>query len=1260
MHLLAARPGGFTEQPGIVDLGQTSADMVILAAADSSLSALADAVEQLPRDESLQIRLANWLALRQMASLDRYINQVLGRARLVVVSLLGGESYWQYGLEQLCAWAAAGAGRTLVVVPGDDAEDPQLMARGNAGMDRARMVWRYLRAGGRHNATELLHFCLAEFFGRDCKYRAPRPLPMAAVWHPQHATARLEHWQHSWNPAWPVLPILFYRSHLDSANTGVFNDLIQLMRRERLNPLPLALASLKDAECLALVDEMAQRAGAAAILNTTGFAAAPAPSADGPTTPARLFRADIPVIQAILASTERSQWRRSPQGLVARDICMQVALPEMDGRLTGGVISFKEGHRYARRSQIQVVRYRLHKERARSVLRLCRAQASLGAKPHRKKRLALVLANYPCRDGRIGNGVGLDTPASAIAVLRALAAHGFSLGQLPEDGAALMELLLGGITNNPDSMDGLPCHQSIALADYSRHFGRLPARARRAVVERWGEPQEDPRCRGGRLMVAGVRLGEIFVGIQPPRGYGVDLQACYHDPDLVPPHSYLAFYFWMRHHYRVDALVQLGKHGNLEWLPGKGAGLSGGCWPDAALGPVPHFYPFIVNDPGEGAQAKRRAHAAVVDHLMPPMVRAELYGELAQLESLVDEFYEARGMDEARTGHLRRAILEALERSDVAAELGGDDEDDRLARLDAFLCEIKEAQIRGGLHILGRLPPLDALAETLVALLRLPGAAGGGVLHALAADLGLADGFDPLAADAAPWDGPRPEALRRVCERPWRTAADTRERLELLALQFMRGLDSDGTGPGAAMPRTKAQLDYARGVLMPALEASAKMEIASLLRGLDGRFIPPGPSGAPTRGRLDSLPTGRNFYGVDNRCIPSPAAWELGQKSAQALLARHLQEHGEYPRHLGLSVWGTATMRTGGDDIAQAFALMGVRPVRAPGSQRVVDFEIIPFMLLERPRVDVTLRISGLFRDAFANVIALYDSAVCALAQTAEPPGINPIAEACAARQAQLQERGLAPEAAARQARYRIFGSKPGAYGAGLQHLMDERCWKSRDDLAAAWLNWGGYAYGQDLYGAPAREHLADALGRVQAVVHNQDNREHDILDSDDYYQFQGGMANAIFAIRGREVPVWHLDHSNPQSPRARTLTEEIGLVVRSRVLNPKWQAAMRRHGYKGGAEMAATVDYLFAWGATTRLVADHQYRKTAESLLFDRANRDFLQRHNPAALEEMAERLLEASQRGLWRDAGDCEQRLRDLLLDCDSAREGGAGPGH
>lgn len=462
-------------------------------------------------------------------------------------------------------------------------------------------------------------------------------------------------------------------------------------------------------------------------------------------------------------------------------------------------------------------------------------------------------------------------------------------------------------------------------------------------------------------MLAGMRLGETFVGIQPARGFNMDLAANYHDPDLVPPHNYLAFYFWLRHSYSVDALIQVGKHGNLEWLPGKGTALSEQCWPDIALGPMPHFYPFIVNDPGEGAQAKRRAQAVVIDHLMPPMARAETYGELAELESLVDEYYQALGLDERRERWLREKIVELLKQSHVLEELAisdSGDEQQLLEQLDAYLCDIKEAQIRHGLHILGSLPREEKITNTLLALLRLPRgtqAHSQGILHNIASDLqlsaGLAEPFDPLQATSAQWLGRKPELLVQVSDTLWRTEADSRERLELLAEQLLRGfifdkkhLPLDEAQLACTLPATAQQLHYVQQRLMPALHTSAQQEIAALIAGLSGRFVAPGPSGAPTRGRLDTLPTGRNFYAVDNRAIPSPAAWALGQLSAQALIERYLQEHGDYPRQLGLSVWGTATMRTGGDDIAQAFALMGVRPIRATGSQRVVDIEIIPAM----------------------------------------------------------------------------------------------------------------------------------------------------------------------------------------------------------------------------------------------------------------------------------------------------------------------------
>ncbi|MCJ8300580.1 MAG: cobaltochelatase subunit CobN, partial [Pseudomonadales bacterium] len=660
-------------------------------------------------------------------------------------------------------------------------------------------------------------------------------------------------------------------------------------------------------------------------------------------------------------------------------------------------------------------------------------------------------------------------------------------------------------------------------------------------------------------------------------------------------------YFWLRHVYKVDALVHVGKHGNLEWLPGKGLGLSEQCWPDIAMGPVPHFYPFIVNDPGEGAQAKRRTQAVIIDHLMPPMGRAEIYGEMAELEGLVDEYYQALGMDSRRENWLREQILLQVQTTNLIDELNLTQCSDLTGRdaqvleqLDTYLCDIKEAQIRQGLHILGQLPKTDKLIDTIIALLRLPRGSAvidAGLLHNMAKDFKLhlqGQPFDPSEADTQEWLSSKPELLKQVSESFWRTAADTRERLELLAVDWVGRFVIDGQNLSALAqyPRTAEQLNYCKQVIKTVLERSVEQELSALTKGLSGHFVEPGPSGAPTRGRLDTLPTGRNFFSLDNRSVPSKAAWALGQQSADALIHRHLQEHGSYPQQLGLSVWGTATMRTGGDDIAQAFALMGVRPIWAAGSQRVVDIEVIPCMQLGRPRVDVTLRVSGFFRDAFANVMKLYDTAVQAIVNMDDPGDSNVIAQNVRRRSSELIANGVDPEQALRQASYRVFGSKPGAYGAGLQGLIDERCWQHASDLSDAYLNWGGYAYTNSAEDAVvATDAFAHQLSTLQVVVQNQDNREHDILDSDDYYQFQGGMSNAVSQLSGRDPVIYHSDHSNPQKPIIRTLKEELNRVIRSRVLNPKWLAGMREHGYKGAFEMTASVDYMFAYDATTNLI---------------------------------------------------------------------------
>ncbi|MDF5831203.1 cobaltochelatase subunit CobN [Pseudomonas syringae] len=1250
MHLLRTQPGGFVPDDNIADLGQTPAELVILCSGDSSLALLAEAARQLP-DDYPSLRLANPMQVQNHASVDLYVDEVLRHAKVILISLHGGIGYWRYGVERLMELAARGV--QVILVPGDDRPDPELSDLSTVPAVERDRLWQFLRQGGLQNALQLYNCMASRWLDRDYSWVEPAPLPRTAIYHPRLASAQLADWQADWLAEQPVVALLFYRSHLQAANTGFIDEFCVRLQAQGINPLPIAVASLKEPGCFTQVEDWLDEAETELILNTTGFAQS---SPEAPHL--RPFRRNVPVIQAICAQDNEPAWQASEQGLGARDLAMHIALPELDGRIISRPISFKDLAWRSERSQSDVVCYRAQPDRMDFVAELARRWIELARLPNGEKRVALILANYPTRDGRIGNGVGLDTPAAALNILRAMQAEGYPLAPLPDTGTELIQQLLGGVTNDLDSIDQRPCHQSMALEEYLAAFNELPQENRDAVNARWGTPDTDPMFRSGRMMIAGLRFGLTFIGIQPARGYQVDPSAVYHDPDLVPPHGYLAFYFWLRKAYGAHAVVHVGKHGNLEWLPGKGVGLSQTCWPDAVLGAMPNIYPFIVNDPGEGAQAKRRTQAVIIDHLMPPLTRAETYGPLRNLELLADEFYEAQMLDPRRARELQRDILELVRETHIDRELAlGENLDSDadaalwLPRLDTYLCDLKESQIRDGLHIFGQSPQGRLRIDTLLALLRIPRGDGRGAQSSLLRALSKAFelDFDPLNCELAePWTGPRPAALQALSSDPWRSAGDARERLELYAAILIERVTQ-----GQALTDLPAHddlaliLDSLRDVVAPRLDACGPGEMQGMLDALGGRFVPAGPSGAPSRGRLDVLPTGRNFFTVDVRNLPTTTAWRIGFQSANLLLERHLQDHGDHLRQLGLSVWGTATMRTGGDDIAQAMALMGVRPVWATGSQRVDDFEILPISLLDRPRVDVTLRVSGFFRDAFANLIKLFDAAVQAVAALDEPDDMNPLAARVREERQGFIAEGLNEDEAARQAGWRIFGAKPGAYGAGVQGAIDGRLWQSRDDLAEVYLNWGGYAYGAADEGTPARQRFAQRLSQVQAVLQNQDNREHDLLDSNDYYQFQGGMLAASETLSGQKTASYHGDHSQPDLPKIRTLKEELNRVIRSRAANPKWIEGAKRHGYKGAFEMAATVDFLFAFDATTELIDDHQYALLADAYLLDPATRDFIAQHNPDALRDMTERMLEAQQRGLWQEPGEYQQALEDLLLD-------------
>ncbi len=1274
MHLLATRPGGLVDDAaGLIRIEQDPADLVILSAADTTLALLTTAHTKLGDFPS--VRLCNLLYLRQSASIDMYVDEVLQHAKVIVVDHLGGESYWPYGTEQLVQ-LARDRNIKLVMFSGDHSEDLNLLNKSTATLVQCREMWRYLREGGSDNALHFFNFIGQQFFACTQPVLPPKPLPEIAIYHPAHGVATSADWKTSWLAHQRTVVVIFYRAHLQAGNTVVFDALCAELQQQGLNPLPIALTSLKDPLCMQTLQQLCVEHSAALVLNTTAFCVA---SIDSNKDNSTALAGTAPVFQVILSGGDRDAWQNDTQGLNPRDIAMHVALPEVDGRIITRAISFKGLAYRCEKTQTDVVLYQPDAERLAFVVELAARWCRLRTLDNSAKRVGLILANYPAKEGRIGNGVGLDTPNSVVSILQMLQTRGYTTGTIPTDGDALLRELLGGITNDPEYWAVRPARQSFSLDDYLQLFERLPIANRQAIIERWGQPHTDPMLRNDandwpRFMIAGLRCGHIFVGVQPARGYHLDPYATYHSPDLAPPHYYLAFYFWLRTAFNCDAIVHVGKHGNLEWLPGKTIALSNECWPDLIFGPLPHLYPFIVNDPGEGSQAKRRSQAVIIDHLMPPLTRAENYGPLQDLERQVDEYYDALLVDLKRATLLRKNILATIVDNNLHRDFGVDvpvnsgDEDALLTKADAYLCEVKESQIRDGLHVFGHSPGGVQLRDTLLALARFPSgnsehAAHASLIQALSRDLLHWDhdeqlDFDPLDADwAAPWIDEKPALLQQLSNEPWRSCGDTRERLELFATQLIENIiRGESSERDISLTHTQPVLARIRAQLLPILNACGANELNGLRDGLDGKFVAPGPSGAPTRGRPDVLPTGRNFYSVDTRAIPTPTAWLLGLKSASSLLERYLQEHGDYPRAIGLSVWGTATMRTGGDDIAQAFALIGARPQWVAGSHRVTGVDILPMSLLDRPRIDVTLRISGFFRDAFANVMHLFDGAVQAIAELDEPADVNPLRARVLNEKAELIAQGLSADEARRQAGLRIFGSKPGAYGAGLQTLIDEGNWESDVDLASAYRDWGGYAYSQQHYGESAPQRFSERLANIDLVLHNQDNREHDLLDSNDYAQFQGGMTAAVRHFSGNQPDIYHADHSNSAAPKVRSLQEEISRVIRARVVNPKWLDGVKRHGYKGAAEMAATVDYLFAYDATARVVGDYQYALVTDAYVNDNATRDFMQQHNPAALRDVCERLLEAIQRGLWQAPGDYQAQLEHHLLNSENRMEADA----
>jgi cobaltochelatase CobN len=1116
MHLLTTTSTTLDEIVEAVDLRQPPGDIAVLSFAESDLAGLATAWA-LEKDRLPSVRLTQLSDLRHPLSIDLWIDRVGRRARVILVRLLGGLDFWRYGVDRLTAIARE-RGIALALLPGEDRDDPRLADLSTLPAPELDCLLAFFREGGTENLRALLRR-LARHAGAELEAHQPRPVPRTAGYLPRLGPVDLDRLVESLTPGRPVVPIVFYRAVLLAADLAPIDDLCAALTQRGLAPAPLVVPSLKEEAAAAFLRSALARLDPAVIVTTTAFAASNAAE------PTPLDGPGVPVLQVVIANTKRSAWRDSPRGLGSADLAMHVVLPELDGRVLAGAIAFKHPLPPHEGLAFTALTNKPEPDRVAMVADRISALVRLQTTTHADRRIAVLIPHYPGAPGRTGYAVGLDVPASVIVLLADLKAAGYTVDDAPQTARALLDAL-ESFSSHPSLENE---QTSLSLVDYLRLSATLPSEVMARVEAAWGEPAADPDLLDGAFRFRARVCGNVIVALAPDRGRASERRADYHDPALPPRHALIAFGLWLRHRARVDALIHMGAHGTLEWLPGKAVALSETCYPETIVGPLPVVYPFIVSNPGEAAQAKRRIAAVTIGHVPPPLVSGSLSGDARELERLVDEYAQADGLDRRRRERLARLIVEHAERSGLAREAGvaSDlDPDQALRRIDAWLCDLKDLRVKDGQHVYGRAAP-DA---------------------------------DPL----------------------W--------------------------------------------------QASAAAEREALLTALDGRHVAPGPAGSPERGRRDVLPTGRNLFTADPRALPTRTAFDLGRLAADEVIRGYLQAHGEMPRALVIDLWGSATLRTGGEEIAQGLVLMGCRPAWDHATGRVTGIEVEATAAIGRPRVDVTWRVSGLFRDMFPTQLALIDAAVRAVAARDETDEDNPLASAARA------DSDAAPT--------RIFGTAPGAYGAGIEHLLGRE--HDRAAIGAAYLAATSHSYGAAAdNGSSVPGAFAARVAAADLLVHASDDPGRDLLEGVADVSFVGGFAAAA-AMFGRAPDLVMLDATDPQRPRARPLSAALARIVRGRAVDERFIAGQMRHGPRGAAELAETVDRLIDFAETTGAVPSTLIDLVHEAYLGDPSVRAFLLRENPAAARAIAERLAGARRHGLWHPRrNDVDATLASLCAE-------------
>lgn len=1138
---------------------------------------------------------------------------------------------------------------------------PEDALSGITAEDRSLMR-RYLSYSGLNNYRNLWLWMNRVFCQELCEYEPPQQLLWNGIFHPRADrifTDSTEYRQLFCQPGRATVGIVFPRDEWIWADLTYQTALIEAIEAQGLNVIAVFSHWARNVELGAPgVDDAVHtyfyqqgEIGIDVLINTFKFSL----TIGKPVDPRFLYNLGVPVLQAYVLLRSRETWQNSTEGLTAMEISCSIAMPEFDGVIHAVPVAGKEP------MPDGSTKYQILPERIERVAAKAAKWAKLRRKANSEKKIAIIFHNYPATNSNIGSAQGLDSPASICLLLEQMAGQGYKIAAIPPDSRALMDSLLAAATNDRRFLSDTVVAEApgkVTADQYRKWFSNLKPVTQAQLIGDWGQPPGDVFAYNGQLLVPGMINGNIFITVQPPRGFGEDPGKLYHSPDCAPTHHYLAYYHWIRDVWQADAVVHVGTHGTLEWLPGKGTGLARTCYPDLAIGDLPNIYPFLITIVGEGIQAKRRGAACMIGHLPPPMSQAGTYDHLVELEKLLDEYCHFQQNQPGNTGVvvslIREKVIEARLQDDMG-EAEGELFTDYVQRLHGYITDIKNMQIRVGLHVLGCQPQGDALIEYLLALTRL----ANGEIPSLTETAAAIHGYDyyELLAQSGKLlpDGSRTcsalvDEIGQQCREMvvWLYDHDfAPEQAEMVA-----GLPWVLDAQAEQQEQLRQIARYICQVLVPNV-ARTEQEITNLLAALDGEFVEPGPAGAPTSGMADILPTGRNFYGVDPRTLPTAAAWELGKTLGDSVIERYIADEGRYPENIGMIFWSGSNMRSHGQCIAEFLYLLGVRPVWQRGSQRVVELEVIPMTELKRPRIDVTARIGGLFRDSLPMAVRWMDKAISLVANLEESCEINYIRKHVLADARLLQEQGVDTLSAWEQASYRVFGCPPGSYGAGVSHLLEEKNWETVDDLAKVYVRWGAHAYGAKTSGTFVPELFSRRLASLDITVKNEDNREVHMLNSDDFNSYHGGMIAAVRSLKGEAPRSYCGDSSNRQQVKLRSLDEEFKRLFRGEVMNPKYIEGMKKHGYKGAADLAGVVAHCYEWDATSAVMEDWMYQGLAEKYAIDHDMREWLQDVNPWALQRIAEKLLEAAQRGLWQADEETRQELQQIYLEIDGELE-------